>query len=142
MVLAIRKGSKQKDAERQQILDQERELYERMEQIELFPGTIEEYESMKGQSYEVIDVPGNRKLVEGGYREWKELNKEEPIPPSIRLPILGWGITIGFYPRTFYHAIRAQAVELGAEAVVRYEQKFSFGIPSYESGIPVRRKIT
>lgn len=39
---------------RQDILAREKELYEKMQQIELFPGTLDEFERLKVKPYEII----------------------------------------------------------------------------------------
>src|SRR3989338_2219300 len=62
---------------RQETLTQEQLYAERIPHIEVFSGSLEEYESLKGgQRFQIVDVPGRWKLIAGHpYKPWQELYK-------------------------------------------------------------------
>jgi len=142
MLKTLRKKLEEKETKRKEILAQEKELSKKMGEIEVFPGTLEEFERLKNETYEIIDLPEPRKFVEGGRTEWEELHREE-YKPIIKLPIpyIGYPwityLMFGSYPRVYYSGMLAQAAEVGAEAVVKYTHQI---FRMYEMGIPVRRK--
>lgn len=120
------------------ILEEEIELYERMSQIEIFPGSLEEYENMKKQKYEVMDIPGNRKYLIGGIGIFTELKKRK-ISLLDKLDRIMLLIPIDPTKQTYYEIIR-QATKLGADAIIRYQVIDGANIRYEEMGIPVRKK--
>lgn len=120
------------------ILEEEIELYERMSQIEIFPGSLEEYENMKKQKYEVMDIPGNRKYLIGGIGIFTELKKRK-ISLLDKLDRIIPLIPIDPTKQTYYEIIR-QATKLGADAIIRYQVIDNVNIRYEEMGIPVRKK--
>ncbi len=79
--------------------------------VDLFPGSLEEYESIHGP-HEVMLIDG-RSYIKGG-------------------------VTGAFAP-PMYYPVDAIAGEHGADAVVMHREEFPFGGGIIESGIPVRR---
>lgn len=121
---------------KEQLLERERSLYGAVKKIEVFPGTLEEFERLKGQPYRIIDIPGSRKLVEGDTEvleqlPWQYWREDHPRQK--------WGnahsLLTGNTPyRMTISRMLIQASELGADAVIRYQILND----DYETGIPVK----
>ncbi len=122
----------------EETLEKERRLYEKMSLIEVFPGSLEEYENMKKQKYEVIDVPGNRKYLSGQIDTFTELKRREPslLDKLDRIALFN----IVDPTKQMYRVILRKAVELGADAIIRYQIIDNANIRYEEMGIPIRKK--
>ena len=122
-----------KRVERDKTFQEEMELREKMARLEKFSGTLEAYEQLKKAKYEMIDVPGPIKHLQGGDAFLHEV----------------WFEKDGKVHRTFfgnkdlgerYSEVTRRAVELGADAIVNYTTTARGYYSKYtETGIPVRK---
>ncbi len=109
-----------KSAERVRAEQAEQDLEGRMSNIDLFPGSLEEYEQLKGAEYTIIDVQGNKKYLRGDLLEFKHLR--DPTGD-----------------RKLYHEIVQKTLELGGDAIIRYTIVNNTAIAYSEMGIPVKK---
>ena len=114
-------------------LEEEISIFKKMSQIEVFPGSLEEYENMKKEQYRIIDIPGHRKYLIGGINAFTKL-KEGDISLSNKF------YSLLFTANQGYHEILRQAAELEAVAIIRYQITSNKVILYEEMGIPVKRK--
>ena len=124
----------------------QRILFERIQSMEVFPGTLEKFERVKGQPYEAIDVPRGEKFL------FEESPGALPIRHSLRTLLRR---DVYLEPRNLRsHAhppgILEQAAKLGADAIVDYRVVSSYIPPSlfYSSptinckiGLPVKKRV-
>lgn len=107
------------DAEikRQATLVKEQLYALRIPQIEVFPGSLDEYQNLKGgERFQVIDVQRKWNFIWGDpHKQWKELTGHDH----------------------YYNEMLARAVDLGATAVIRWDDVNY----SLQRGISVRPAV-
>lgn len=132
-LLEIFSGEKRR--EKQELIrwvhQQERILHRAIAEIELFPGTIEELAEKYGHPYEFVKLPDGSTYMQGGTLRWQTLVKN----PKPRRERYSWS---KFSFPGFYSEIKAQAADVGAEAIVQY-QKSRSRRGNEEQGRPVKR---
>lgn len=110
---AARQAEAEAARKKQEILAKEQLYAERIPSIEVFPGSLYEYENLKGgQRFQIIDVPGKVKAVWGN-------------PQKFFRVLTSHG--------HHYNEMLARAVDVEATAVIRWE-----GNSDWQRGIPVR----
>lgn len=138
---------------RKEIFGREQVLREKMDEIALFPGSLQEYVQLMGKEYQLVDIPGNRKFLEGGLARW-EIDTVEPSErPTTRqdfLNPLAWRhlkfLNIRhrldpdpYHDGKIYSQVLRQAAELGADALIYYNNNDYPYISSRETGVPIKR---
>jgi len=101
------------------------ELQTKLRQLDLFPGSLAEYISLKSKDYEIMDTGKQQKFV---YFSSQWLKKQDFVS-KIDFKLLGEGTDIGFL---------AGLIDSGCEGLIRYTERRS--ISRYDCGIPVKRK--
>lgn len=132
-LLEIFNGSKRRENREllRLIHQQERALSQAIQHIELFPGALEEFEVKQGGKYEFVTLPNGSTFMQGGTLRW-QTSIDDPIPRRE-----SYSLSKISFPG-FYSEIKAQAAEVGAEAIVEYKEYYSRrGIE--EQGRPVKR---
>ncbi len=95
----------------------------RMQDIETFPGTKAEFEEFKGEQYDYVNIPGPNKSVRGNSVS-RRLNTDYYRYLSIN----------------YDDSIFGHAVELGADAIVRFSANVDGWGGAYPEGIPVKKR--
>lgn len=128
--------------DRQKSVEAQREMRNKMSRIQLFPGSLEEYERKTGEQVEIIDLSGEKQFLEGKYFRWREIDfGDEGRSGRLRdfLNTKKWNrITVGL-PET-YSELLLRSVELGVDAIIHYREGGGDFADSFsQSGVPVRR---
>jgi hypothetical protein len=100
------------------------ELRAKLRQLDLFPGSLDEYTSLKSEQYEIMDTgtPENFVYFNPRWLDKNILNKLDR-PEGVLRPLI-------------------DLVEAGCEALIRYTMRgYGDSTSASHYGIPVRRKI-
>ncbi len=120
---------RQRQDEREGLYQQTKEkaqiLQDQMRKIEAFVGTKAEYEVLKGELYDYVDVPGNDKYLRGS-----GARVAFAVSPDYGSPYLN-----------DRGSIFSKAVKVGADAVVSLTISALDSSGSVYFGIPVRKHI-
>lgn len=118
-------------------------LREKMRELKLFPEGLDQFIKKNGGKYEFINLPNGLKSLEGKLLPW-ELNGRDGKPLIRPLDLIHPSnlrhMYVSPWParKLFYSEIMLRAVELGADALIKYEPIVE-GKNIIEKGIPIKR---
>ncbi len=154
MALSERLSPQQRSEMLKAKIDQQKEMLAKMNEINLFPGTIDELRELTGNEYEFIKLPNEKLFLTGGL-EGFEVPIDLREDGSVRIPIQKrellnpktlFSMRFKWTPRyqvvgyNAYRSVLADAVEIGADALVHHQiVPASFSRDFWESGMPVKR---
>lgn len=138
-MVAIERKIGKKLTKAQEFYKQQDELREKMKKVILFPGGLDEYVQKNGGKYEFIELHGSKQFLEGEIGGWEDINRFTSARLSILNPINFFKILNS--PRNDYSQIIAEAVSLGADALIHYTQSTEVegGLRVRETGVPIRK---